>query len=231
MRVSLLLAALAWLAGCGLASVDIKLTPDGAGEVELVTMEGDAAPLAAIPGVTGVKKAESIRMAIAGETYAFADVRKFKMDGVGLKWTPPRQGTITVAVTLDTRVSAFWFRRLGLTPEKVAAAAERSRRFVEVFMKQAGEMAMFAGGDRNTMASDMASVITVDVVLKGAKDAKVELKRPARLPAGWSLETPEGGKARLKIPVADIFASTVPEVALVVTATAKPPSPPTKPAR
>ncbi len=216
-RIGLVAAALAALSGCGLASFDIEVNADGTGKVSLVSMDFDAAALAIPAGMKGVTKSEHFKFGATGDEFAFADVRKFKMGGLELKWntrpgTPP-----SVLVTVDTRATAAWFKRLGITPERLLESRARAKRFYDSVLKDAG-MPGLGGGDPEKVITQLGSMISVSVKLGKGGKVKATLVKPAKLPAGWELNENDPGKVTFSIPADDLLASKVPSLTFSVAA-------------
>jgi hypothetical protein len=214
-RIGLFAVALAALSGCGLASFDIEVKTDGSGKVSFVSMEFDSTAATIPAGVQGVTKAEHFRVAASGDEMSFADVRKFKMGSLALKWTT-RPGTPpTVLVTLDTHASALWFKRLGVTPERLLESRARAKRFYDAVLKDMGAAGM-AGGDPDKVVEQLGSMINVGVKLEKAGKLKATLVKPAKLPAGWELSDTEPSKVTLAIPAEDLLKSKVPSITFSV---------------
>jgi hypothetical protein len=216
-------AALAALSGCGLASLDIEVSADGSGKVSFISMDLDSAALPIPEGVKGVTKSEHFRIAATGDELVFPDVRKFRMGGLDVKWNTRPGQPVTMLVTVDTRATAAWFKRLGITPQRLVESRARAKRFYETILKDAGMPGM---GDPEKVVGQLGSMVNIGVKVKGGGKLKATLVKPAKLPPGWELSENEPGKAGFSIPADDLLASKVPSLTFSVAAS-KAPAPPT----
>lgn len=216
-RIVLVAAALAALSGCGLASLDIEVNAEGAGKVSFVSTDFDASPLPIPEGVKGVTRAQHFRVAATGDELAFADVRRFKMGSLDLRWTTRPGRAPSLLVTIDTRASAAWFKRLGITPERLLESRARAKRFYDTVLKDAG-LPGLGGGEPEKLVTQLGSMVNVSVKLGKGGKVKAALVKPARLPAGWELNDKEPAKVSISIPAEDLLSSKVPSVTFSVAA-------------
>jgi hypothetical protein len=214
-RIGLFVVALTALSGCGLASLDIEVNADGSGKLSFMSMDLDSATLPIPEGIRGVTKGEHFRVAMAGDEFAFPDVRKLKVSGLDLKWNTRPGKAPSVLVTIDTRASAAWFKRLEVTPERLQQSRVRAKRFYEQILKDAG-MPGLAGAEPEKIIAQLGSQVSVSLKLKGGGKTKATLVKPAKLPEGWELNDKEPGKVSLSIPAEDLLASKIPSITFSV---------------
>ena len=230
-KPALLGTLVACACGCGLGSLEIEVQPDGSGSVTLARSDTDTS-LGTMPaGIRGVTRVEQLRFGLQSDEYSFADVRQLAIDGLRLKWTRGPGAAVTLAVTLDMKPTTFWFKRLGITLEKVKQNQASLRDFLKRLARDPDSqmlLGMLGGAD----AEHAAGQIVVNVKLRGTGESqRLQVRQPAKLPPGWTLDRDgKHGSSGLKIPAEAILSGQAAPVVLVATAKVAPATQPAKPA-